>query len=147
MARIWRFQATPQMRRRPSWDRRRTVVPVKPARPEWRGYWWAESTEPETKGALFLIETADVERARSGQRVDTYRPGLYGCTDPSDLLLYIESFTGGLTPDDDWFVALYEGRILHQADGYVVFEPIQLLQVWPAYQWCQVQKQRREPSR
>jgi hypothetical protein len=146
MARIWRYQPTPHMQRRPSWEGWRTVDPYATADPEWPGYWWATGTDPETKHTSYLVRASDVERARSGLPVDTYHAGLSGCTDPSDLLLYIESVTGGLTPDDDSFVALYEGRIVFQADGYVIFEPVELLQAWPAYQWYQLQKQGQQPS-
>ena len=141
MAKVWRIQGTQEMERHPSWDGWRSVDPEEPADPEWPGYWWATGTDPWTKDTYFLIRASDLERARSGEEVDTYCAGLYGCTDPSELLLYIKSNIGGVLPDDNLFVALYEGRIIDRSEDGVVFRPVELLQVWPAYQWCQMQEQ------
>jgi hypothetical protein len=139
MARIWRVQETPDMERKPCWEGWRSVDPDVPADPEWPGYWWATGNDPWTKNTSYLIRASDVERARFGENVDTYYPGIHGCADPRALLSYIERNIEKKWLDSA-FVALYNGRIVERTEDGIIFEPLELLEVWPAAQWCLMQR-------
>jgi hypothetical protein len=137
MALFWRLQGTTQLETHPSWDGIAEVLPDEPASPDWPGYWWAELADRRLHGEWFLIREADVERARAGDEVDIFVPGLYGCDCPADLLSYIESQVGGVSEDDGLYVALYEGKVQHRlhSDDGIIFTPLRLLEVTPAHEW------------
>ena len=151
---IFRYQGTPKMEKHPSWHLYGRARPLEPADADgWGGYWWAEvefdaiSVTGElmtyTSDELYLVRAQDVERARAGEEVDLFVPGLFGCTDPLALLNYIESNAGGV--DDDMFVVIYEGVLLHDYDvadeSAFVFQPVRVVRVYDARRWVETVKQ------
>jgi hypothetical protein len=137
MALFWRLQGTTQLEMHPSWHGTVEVILDEPASPDWPGYWWAEIKNPHERGRWYLVREHDIERAHEGEPVDIYVPGLFGCDYPADLLGYIESQVGGVTEDDELYVALYEGDMVYHdvADDGIVFAPRHLLEVMPAHKW------------
>ena len=141
---FWRLQNLAELQHEPSWDSYDTVEPSQPADEDgWEGYWWAYRYSPSISGNFrpdysvpFLIRAEDVEKARDGEQVDIYVPGLFGCKRAPDLLAYIEQI-GGV--DDDMHVILYEGREYpeYRADDGDVFDPIRLLAIYPAREWLE----------
>jgi hypothetical protein len=120
------------------------VEPSEPADADgWEGFWWANRAEFVDYDSLravdeldFLIRAEDVEKARDGERVDTFVPGVFGCKDASAMLAYIEQ-VGGI--DDDQFVCLYEGREYPEYEAFdgSVFGPVRLLAAYPAREWLE----------
>jgi hypothetical protein len=144
MTKFWRLQNLAEFQSQPSWDSCGTVVPYQPADEDgWEGFWWANRAEFVDYDSLravdeldFLIRAEDVEKARAGDQVDIYAPGLFGCEDASAMVAYIEQ-VGGI--DDDQFVCLYEGREYPEYEAFdgVVFGPIRLLAAYPARDWLE----------
>ncbi len=139
---FWRLQNLAELQREPSWDCQGMVEPSEPADEDgWNGYWWAYKYAPSISGKMrpdysveFLIRAEDVEKARDGEQVDIYVPGLFGCKDASAMIAYIEQ-VGGV--DNDQFICLYEGHECpeYQAFDGFVFEPRRLLAAYPAREW------------
>jgi hypothetical protein len=83
-----------------------SCVPVRPADDDgWLGYWWAENPVGAEFGEneLVLIRRGNVSRAKRGERVNLYVPGLWG--------------TPSITTFSDWmprrgYFALYEGDVV-----------------------------------
>ena len=134
MVKVWRIQGTSEMENHASWDGYRAVEPDEPAA-EWPGYWWARGFDPWVRDTWFLIRESDVERAREGHEIDTFVPGLYGCTEPGELLMYIMSNLGGVDEGEELYVALYEGDVFDRSEDGVVFRPVEILEIWPAAEW------------
>jgi hypothetical protein len=144
MAKFWRLQNLAEFQSQPSWDSYDMVVPYQPADEDgWEGFWWANRAEFVDYDSLraideldFLVRTEDVEKARAGNSVDIFVPGLYGCERATDLVAYIDQI-GGI--DDDQFICLYEGHEYpeYQAFDGAVFGPVRLLAVYPAKEWLE----------
>jgi hypothetical protein len=138
MTKFWRIQNTAQFEDGPSWDSYGCAEPSESADSDgWSGYWWAYHYHPGgyvDYSTLFLIQESDVEKARDGEQVDIYVPGLFGCKRSSGLLAYIEQIGGA---DDGMYVALYEGHEYpeYRADDGDVFGPVRLLAIYPAMEW------------
>jgi len=142
--RFWRLQNLAEPQFEPSWDNHVMVEPSEPADADgWDGYWWAYRYSPSISGKMrpdysvaFLIRAEDVEKARDGESVDAFVPGIFGCKDASAMLAYIEQ-VGGV--DNDQFVCLYEGDEYpeYEADDGSVFGPIRLLAAYPAREWLE----------
>jgi len=141
---FWRLQNLAEFQSQPSWDSWGTVVPYQPADEDgWSGYWWSNRAEFVDYDSLravdeldFLIRAEDVEKARGGEAVDIYVPGVFGCKDASTMVAYIEQ-VGGV--DDDQFVCLYDGDEYpeYEADDGSVFGPRRLLAAYPAKEWLE----------
>jgi hypothetical protein len=148
---LFRYQHTPSLEKGPSLHAYSAARPLEPAKGEgWRGYWWAQGifTTPHpvtgelremASEELYLIRSSDVKRARRGEEVDLFVPGIYGCLDPYALHDYVERCVGGA--DDDAYVVVYEGIILdeyHVLDEYAdVFQPIRVVRVYNARRWME----------
>jgi hypothetical protein len=142
MAKFWRLQNSAEFQSQPSWDGYGIVVPYQPADEDgWEGYWWANRAEIVDCDSLravdeldFLVRAENVEKARDGEEVDFYVPGVFGCKDASAMLAYIEQ-AGAV--DDDQFVCLYEGNEYPEYEAFdgSVFGPVRLLAVYPAREW------------
>jgi len=102
-----------------------SCVPVRPADNDgWPGYWWALN-EPNDgfENELVLIRRGNVTRAKRGERVKLYVPGLWGTP-------YITVFSDWM-PRRGYF-ALYEGDVVpgYTIDGeWELFRPIRRLEV------------------
>jgi hypothetical protein len=141
---FWRLQSQTVLEYGPSWDGHRLVKPSEPADSDgWDGYWWANRAEFVDYDSLravdeldFLIRTEDVEKARGGEAVDIYVPGVFGCPRVGDMTAYIHQ-AGGV--DNDQFVCLYEGDEYpeYEADDGSVFGPRRLLAAYPAREWLE----------
>jgi hypothetical protein len=138
---FWRLQGTAEFEAHASWHGVAEVVVDEPA-DDWPGYVWAQLAEPHARGHWYLIRDVDVERAREGEFVDIFVPGLFGCDHPADLLGYIESQVGGVDEGDDLYVALYEGELVYHdaADDGVVFQPLKLVDVTLAHEWVRTMR-------
>jgi hypothetical protein len=114
MTKFWRLQNLSEIQLEPSWDSHAMAEPSEPADEDgWDGYWWAYKYAPSISGSFrpdyslaFLISAEGVAKARDGEAVDTFVPGVFGCKDASAMLAYIEQ-AGAV--DDDQFVCLYNG--------------------------------------
>jgi hypothetical protein len=141
---FWRLQNLAELQLEPSWDSHNMVEPSEPADKDgWDGYWWSYQYTTSVSGKLrpdyslaFLIRAEDVEKARDGEKIDIYVPGVFGCKDASAMVAYIEQL-GWV--DDDQFVCLYEGDEYpeYEADDGSVFAPVQLLAAYPAREWLE----------
>ena len=141
---FWRLQNLAEFQCEPSWDSYDMVEPSEPADEDgWSGYWWAYQYAPSISGRIrpdysvaFLIRAEDVEKARDGDQVDIFVPGLFGCEDVSGMLAYIHQL--GWVHDNQ-FVCLYEGDEYpeYEADDGSVFGPRRLLAAYPAKEWLE----------
>jgi hypothetical protein len=141
---FWRLQNLAELQLEPSWNSHDVVEPSVPADEDgWDGYWWAYLYTPSISGKMrpdysvpFLIRAEDVEKAREGDSVDIYVPGVFGCKDASAMIAYIHQ-AGGV--DNDQFVCLYEGDEYpeYEADDGSVFAPRRLLAAYPASEWLE----------
>ena len=141
---FWRVQNLAEFQHEPSWNNHAMVEPSEPADADgWDGYWWAYRYAPSISGKMrpdysvaFLIRAEDVKKARDGEMVDIYVPGIFGCKDASAMLAYIEQVGGA---DNDQFVCLYEGDEYpeYEADDGSVFGPRRLLAAYPAKEWLE----------
>jgi len=144
MAKFWRLQNLTELQCEPSWNSHAVVVPLQPADKDgWEGYWWANRAEFVDYDRLrtidnldFLIRAEDVEKARDGETVDIFVPGIFGCKDASGMIAYIHQ-VGGV--GDDQFVCLYEGEEYPEYEAFdgTVFGPIRLLAAYPAREWLE----------
>jgi hypothetical protein len=142
MTKFWRLQNLSEIQLEPSWDSHAMAEPSEPADEDgWDGYWWAYKYAPSISGSFrpdyslaFLISAEGVAKARDGEAVDTFVPGVFGCKDASAMLAYIEQ-AGAV--DDDQFVCLYEGNEYPEYEAFdgSVFGPVRLLAVYPAREW------------
>jgi hypothetical protein len=143
-AKFWRLQNLAGFQSQPSWDSYGTVVPCQPADEDgWEGFWWANRAELIDIDRVrvvdeldFLIRAEDVKKARDGDAIDIFVPGIFGCKDVGAMIAYIHQ-AGGV--DDDQFVCLYEGREYPEYEAFdgVVFDPIRLLATYPAREWLE----------
>jgi len=141
---FWRIQNLDEFQSEPSWNSHDMAEPSEPADSDgWEGYWWAYLYAPSISGKMrpdysvdFLIRAEDVEKARDGEQVDIYVPGLFGCKRVGDMIAYIEQL-GGV--HEDQFICLYEGHEYpeYRADDGEVFGPIRLLAAYPASEWLE----------
>jgi len=141
---FWRLQNLAELQLEPSWNNHNMAEPSEPADADgWEGYWWAYRYAHTISGNIrpdysvaFLVRAEDVEKARDGEMVDIFVPGVFGCKDASAMVAYIEQ-VGGV--DDGQFVCLYEGREYpeYRADDGDVFGPIRLLAAYPAREWLE----------
>jgi hypothetical protein len=94
-------------------------VPVRPADNDgWSGYWWAENPIEAGSGEneLVLIRRGNVARAKRGDRVNLYVPGLWGTP-------YITVFSDWMPRRGRGYFALYEGDVV---PGYYIDSEWQL---------------------
>jgi len=141
---FWRLQNLDELQCEPSWDNHAMVEPSEPADADgWDGYWWAYRYAHSISckfrpdySVPYLIRAEDVEKARDGEAIDTFVPGLFGCKRTGDMIAYIEQ-VGGV--DDDQFVCLYDGDEYpeYEADDGSVFGPRRLLAAYPAKEWLE----------
>ena len=141
---FWRVQNLAEFQHEPSWDSHDMAEPSVPADSDgWDGYWWAYKYAPSISGKMrpdysvaFLIRAEDVKKARDGEIVDIYVPGIFGCEDASAMLAYIHQL--GWVHDDQ-FICLYEGDEYpeYEADDGSVFGPRRLLAAHPAKEWLE----------
>jgi len=142
--RVWRYQGTAEFETHPSIDSGGPVKVYEPADKEgWDGYYWARPIDVfgREEDLWVLIREVDVEDAKNGKWVEYYAPGLFGCKDPGMLHRYIRDQCRG--PDDDMYVALYEGYELYEVmhEAAIAFEPIRLIKVYPAKEWAELEEQ------
>jgi hypothetical protein len=144
MTKFWRIQNLTEVQTEPSWNSHDMAEPSEPADEDgWDGYWWAYLYAHSISGKIrpdysvpFLIRAEDVEKARDGEMVDTFVPGVFGCKDAAEMVAYIHQ-VGGV--DDDQFICLYEGDEYPEYDAYdgSVFGPSRLLAAFPAREWLE----------
>ncbi len=102
-----------------------SCVPVRPADSDgWLGYWWAlNEPNDESENELVLIRRGNVSRAKRGERVNLYVPGLWGTP-------YITTFSDWM-PRRGYF-ALYEGDVVpgYSIDGeWELFRPNRRIEI------------------
>jgi hypothetical protein len=133
---VWRLQGTAEFETHASWHGVAQVI-VDSAAEDWPGYVWVQIDDRLLRDRWFLIRADDVDRAREGELVEIFVPGLFGCGHPADVMGYIDSQVGGISESDELFVALYEGDVVYTdvADDGIVFRPVKLLEVTPAHAW------------
>jgi len=143
-AKFWRLQNLAEFQCEPSWNSHDMAEPSEPADSDgWEGYWWAYLYAPSISGRMrpdysvaFLIRDQDVEKARDGEKVDIFVPGIFGCKDASSMIAYTHQL-GWV--DDDQFVCLYEGDEYPEYEAFdgSVFGPTRLLAACPAKEWLE----------
>ena len=103
-----------------------SCVPIRPADDDgWLGYWWAENPLDADFGenSPVLIRRGNVARAKRGDRVNLYVPGLWGTP-------YITTFSDWM-PRRGYF-ALYEGDVVpgyHIDNEWKLFRPNRRIEI------------------